>query len=132
MLPDRFGTERLILRPIETGDAGAIFTGYAQDPDVVRFLTFPPHRDRGDIESYIARCLATPHPHDREDDEAADQHDLHEADTAEHPVAEASEQQAADQAAHEEPAEHAAPARALRRLHGRGRHGTCGGGRPAG
>jgi RimJ/RimL family protein N-acetyltransferase len=47
MLPDRFGTERLILRPIETGDAGAIFTGYAQDPDVVRFLTFPPHRDRG-------------------------------------------------------------------------------------
>src|ERR1700732_661799 len=60
MLPDRFGTERLILRPIETGDAGAIFTGYAQDPDVVRFLTFPAHRDRGDTETYIARGLATP------------------------------------------------------------------------
>jgi len=60
MLPDRFGTERLILRPIESGDAGAIFAGYAQDPEVVRFLTFPPHRDRGDTETYIARCLATP------------------------------------------------------------------------
>src|ERR1700693_3186973 len=60
MLPDRFGTERLMLRPIETGDAGAIFTGYAQDPEVVRFLTFAPHRDRGDTETYIARCLATP------------------------------------------------------------------------
>jgi ribosomal-protein-alanine N-acetyltransferase len=60
MLPDRFATERLILRPIEAGDAGAIFTGYAQDPDVVRYLTFRPHRDLGDTETYIARCLATP------------------------------------------------------------------------
>src|ERR1700726_4032238 len=60
MLPDRFGTERLILRSIETGDASAIFTGYAQDAEVVRFLTFPPHRDRSDTETYIARCLAMP------------------------------------------------------------------------
>src|SRR5437870_2945575 len=60
MLPDRFGTERLILRPIEAADAGAIFSGYAQDAEVVRFLTFPPHRNLGDTESYIARCLATP------------------------------------------------------------------------
>src|SRR5260370_36010028 len=60
MLPDRFGTERLILRPIDAGDVGAIFAGYAQDPEVVRFLTFRPHSDRGDTETYIARCLATP------------------------------------------------------------------------
>ena len=60
MLPERFATERLILRPIETGDAGAIFTGYAQDPDVVRFLTFRPHRGLTDTLTYIARCLATP------------------------------------------------------------------------
>ena len=54
MLPDRFGTERLILRPIEAADAGAIFTGYAQDPEVVRFLTFRPHRDLGSLQ--IARA----------------------------------------------------------------------------
>src|SRR5437660_7208858 len=65
MLPDRFGTERLILRPIEAADAGAIFSGYAQDAEVVRFLTFPPHRNLGDTESYIARCLATPASHAR-------------------------------------------------------------------
>jgi ribosomal-protein-alanine N-acetyltransferase len=60
MLPERFATERLILRPIEAADAGAIFTGYARDPEVVRYLTFHPHRTLGDTETYIARCLATP------------------------------------------------------------------------
>jgi len=29
MLPDRFGTPRLLLRPIAPGDAPAIFAGYA-------------------------------------------------------------------------------------------------------
>jgi ribosomal-protein-alanine N-acetyltransferase len=60
MLPDRFATARLILRPIAEGDAGDIFTGYAQDPEVVRFLSWRPHRDLSDTEAYIARCLATP------------------------------------------------------------------------
>ena len=32
MLPDRFETTRLMLRPIAANDAPAIFTGYAQDP----------------------------------------------------------------------------------------------------
>jgi ribosomal-protein-alanine N-acetyltransferase len=60
MLPDRFETTRLILRPIEAGDAGDIFTGYAQDPEVVRFLSWRPHRSLADTEAYIARCLAMP------------------------------------------------------------------------
>ena len=60
MLPDRFETTRLILRPIAADDAPAIFTGYAQDPDVVRFLTFRPHQSVADTEAYIARCTAAP------------------------------------------------------------------------
>ena len=60
MLPDRFDTARLVLRPIEARDGEAIFTGYARDPDVVRFLRFRPHASRADTEAHIARCLATP------------------------------------------------------------------------
>ena len=60
MLPDRFDTASLILRPIAEGDAGDIFTGYAQDPEVVRFLTWRPHRDLTDTAAFIAGVLATP------------------------------------------------------------------------
>ncbi|HVC54666.1 MAG TPA: GNAT family N-acetyltransferase [Stellaceae bacterium] len=60
MLPDGFETQRLVLRPIEPGDAGAIFAGYAQDPDVVRYLSFRAHRTLADTEAYVGRCLATP------------------------------------------------------------------------
>jgi [ribosomal protein S5]-alanine N-acetyltransferase len=60
MLPDGFETTRLILRPIAKGDALAIFTGYAQDPIVVRFLTWRPHETLAETENYIARCTAAP------------------------------------------------------------------------
>lgn len=60
MLPDRFETSRLILRPIEPEDAAAIFAGYAQDPEVVRFLIWRAHRTLADTEAYIAGCLAAP------------------------------------------------------------------------
>ncbi len=60
MLPDRFETARLILRPIAESEAGDIFTGYAQDPEVVRFLIWRPHRTLADTEAYIAGCLTTP------------------------------------------------------------------------
>ncbi|HEY3911370.1 MAG TPA: GNAT family N-acetyltransferase [Stellaceae bacterium] len=60
MLPDRFDTARLILRPIARGDAPAIFAGYAQDPEVVRYLTWRPHQSPTETDAYIARCLATP------------------------------------------------------------------------
>jgi [ribosomal protein S5]-alanine N-acetyltransferase len=58
MLPESFETARLILRPIARGDALAIFAGYAQDPEVVRYLTWRPHRTLAETESYIGRCLA--------------------------------------------------------------------------
>lgn len=60
MLPDRFETERLILRPIARRDALAIFSGYAQDPEVVRYLIWRPHQRLAETEAYIARCLAAP------------------------------------------------------------------------
>ena len=61
-LPDAFRTARLVLRPIAPGDAGAIFGAYAQNPEVTRFLVWRPHRNVGDTEAYVARCMATP-PH---------------------------------------------------------------------
>lgn len=60
LFPDRFATARLILRPIARGDALAIFAGYAQDPEVVRYLVWRPHRTLAETEAYIARCLAAP------------------------------------------------------------------------
>ncbi len=58
MLPDRFETPRLLLRPITPADAPAIFSGYAQDPMVVRYLSWRPHRSLADTKAHIARCLA--------------------------------------------------------------------------
>lgn len=64
MLPDRFETSRLILRPIAADDASAIFTGYAQDPAVVRFLWYP-HHSIADTEDYIAQSMARPPDRER-------------------------------------------------------------------
>jgi RimJ/RimL family protein N-acetyltransferase len=58
-LPDRFDTERLILRPIAASDAPAIYEGYAADPEVSRYLTWRPHRSIADTEGYVAWCLRT-------------------------------------------------------------------------
>jgi ribosomal-protein-alanine N-acetyltransferase len=60
MLPDRFLTMLLVLRPIAAADAGAIFARYAQDAAVTRFLTWRPHRSRVETDAYVAHCLATP------------------------------------------------------------------------
>jgi ribosomal-protein-alanine N-acetyltransferase len=60
MLPDRFETARLILRPIAPDDAPAILKSYSQDLDVVRFLTWRPHQTAAETEAYIARCIAAP------------------------------------------------------------------------
>ncbi len=62
MLPETFRTARLFLRPIALSDAAAIYTTYARDPDVTRFLIWRPARTRADIEAYVRGCLNTP-PH---------------------------------------------------------------------
>ena len=58
MQPGRFEITRLILRPIAAQDAPAIFSGYAQDREFVRFLIWRPHEDLADTEAYIERCMA--------------------------------------------------------------------------
>ena len=60
MLPERFETERLVLRPIAAADAAAIFAGYATDPEAVLYLVFRPHRDIVETEAFIASCLDRP------------------------------------------------------------------------
>jgi ribosomal-protein-alanine N-acetyltransferase len=60
MLPDRFLTARLVLRPVAAGDAVSIFDSYAQDTTVARFVTWRPHQSRSDTETYVAQCIATP------------------------------------------------------------------------
>ncbi len=60
MLPDRFDTASLILRPVARGDALAIFAGYAQDPEVVRYLSWRAHRRLAETEAYVDRCLMAP------------------------------------------------------------------------
>ncbi|HTE81093.1 MAG TPA: GNAT family protein, partial [Reyranella sp.] len=56
MFPERLETARLMLRPIAPSDAAAIFDGYAQDPEVTRFLTWRPHVAITETEAHIARC----------------------------------------------------------------------------
>jgi RimJ/RimL family protein N-acetyltransferase len=51
VLPDRLETSRLILRPIARGDALAVFAGYAQDPEVARYLSWRPHRRLAETEA---------------------------------------------------------------------------------
>jgi ribosomal-protein-alanine N-acetyltransferase len=60
--PESFETERLLIRKPRAEDAPLIFAGYAQDPEVVRFLTFRPHRDlsesRAVVEHFLERWRA--------------------------------------------------------------------------
>ncbi len=58
MFPDHLATARLVLRPVAAGDAEAIFAGYAQDPDVTRYLIWRPHRGIAETRAYLADCLA--------------------------------------------------------------------------
>jgi [ribosomal protein S5]-alanine N-acetyltransferase len=60
VLPDRFDSARLILRPIAAADAPSIFAAYAQDPEVVRFVIWRPHRTLADTEAYINGCISEP------------------------------------------------------------------------
>ena len=60
MLPDTFGTARLLLRPIAVEDAEAIFDTYAQDKEVTRYTIWKPHHSRAETQAYVERCVATP------------------------------------------------------------------------
>jgi RimJ/RimL family protein N-acetyltransferase len=49
-------TSRLVLRRPTVDDAEAIFTSYAQDPQVSRYTTWAPHRGVGDTRAFLRAC----------------------------------------------------------------------------
>ena len=51
--PETVRTDRLVLRRPVDADAAAIFEGYAQDPEVVRYLMWRPHANVGDTRAYL-------------------------------------------------------------------------------
>jgi len=52
--PARLVTERLVLRRPELRDADAIFSRYASDPEVTRYMSFPTHRSVDDARAFVA------------------------------------------------------------------------------
>lgn len=60
VLPERFQTRRIELRPITMEDAPPVFETYAQDPEVTRHLTWAPHVSIEETRAYIADCMAKP------------------------------------------------------------------------
>ena len=56
-MPVQFYTDRLRLRRIQATDAAAIFSVYAQDSDVTRFLVWMPHLSVSATHEFVARCL---------------------------------------------------------------------------
>ena len=54
--PERFESERLILRKPHMEDAPAIFSGYAQEPEVTRYLTWKSHQNIRETEQFLLAC----------------------------------------------------------------------------
>ena len=54
--PERFESERLILRKPRIEDTSAIFSSYAQDPEVTRYLTWKPHQNIRETEQFLLAC----------------------------------------------------------------------------
>ena len=51
-------TRRLILRRFVTDDAEAMFRNWANDPDISKFLTWPPHKDAAESKSILEKWTA--------------------------------------------------------------------------
>ena len=51
-------TKRLMLRPPVREDAQLVFSAYAQDPEVTKYLIWLPHKDIEETERFIADCIA--------------------------------------------------------------------------
>lgn len=51
--PTHLATARLVFRPPTPADAEPIFRNYAQDPEVVRYLSWPPHREIGETRAFL-------------------------------------------------------------------------------
>lgn len=51
-------TDRLILRRFEETDAEAMFANWASDPEVTKYLTWPPHGDVNETKEIIAEWIS--------------------------------------------------------------------------
>src|SRR5215471_2049 len=51
--PERFETSRLVLRKPTLADAEAVFSRYASDPEVTRYLGWPRHRSVDDTKAFL-------------------------------------------------------------------------------
>ena len=56
--PERFETERLVIRVPHLSDAQSIFGGYAQDAEVTRYLVWRPHKDVHETERFLTERIA--------------------------------------------------------------------------
>ena len=54
----RIETHRLILRPFRAEDAEDMFANWASDPEVTRFLTWPPHSDAGVTRRLLSQWIS--------------------------------------------------------------------------
>jgi [ribosomal protein S5]-alanine N-acetyltransferase len=55
-VPETIQTERLLLRKPRVEDAPAVFEGYAQDPEVTRYLVWKPHKNVQETEQFLSAC----------------------------------------------------------------------------
>ncbi|MBW7864777.1 MAG: GNAT family N-acetyltransferase [Candidatus Hydrogenedens sp.] len=53
---ERMETARLLLRRTRGEDAEDIFREYAQDPEVTRYLLWPPHTDIAQTQAFMEHC----------------------------------------------------------------------------
>ncbi len=56
--PEVISTKRLVLRRPRLSDADDIFDNYAADPEVTRYLIFPPYIDRSEVAPFLRSRLA--------------------------------------------------------------------------
>ena len=57
-IPDEIRTARMLLRKPRAADAPLMFSAYAQDLAVTRYLTWRPHADIAETRAVIDRFLA--------------------------------------------------------------------------
>ena len=56
--PEEIATKRLILRRPRLSDADDIFDSYAADPEVSRYVTWRPYKDRSEVAPFLQSRLA--------------------------------------------------------------------------
>jgi RimJ/RimL family protein N-acetyltransferase len=56
-MPEEFETDRLLLRKPRWEDVHVIFEGWAQDPEVTRYLTWRPHERIEQTQEFVQSCI---------------------------------------------------------------------------